>query len=210
MAYGTNAPFGLQPRYKDGTTWNGQTTPAIIKSGFATSLFKGDPIVSLADGSIGIATSVIRGIFWGCKYKDSNGEFVTAPFWPANTITLDAQDVEALIITDPNLYYDIQVSNSQNVADPTIPAVDINLNADFAVAGGGANLVPQNPTSGSTRTGQSAYYLDFNTLATTATLSLKIMRITPVIGNIAGIPFNNVMVTLNNNDLKGGTGTAGV
>ena len=214
MAYGTNAPFGLQPRMSmTGATWSGQTNDYFIASGYATALFQGDPVVGLADGTIGIGVTGtgITGVFQGCKYTDPNGNIIFGAYWPASTVTQGALPATAAVCDDPNILYDIQVSNSANVAGPTIALGSLNANADFAVGGGGGNLGPRNnPAGGSTFTGQSAYYLNFSTIDTTATRSLKIMRFTPVPGNVASVPFNNVLVQINNDISKGGTGTAGV
>lgn len=213
MAYGKNAPFGLQPRRKltnDELVQNSY----LIASGYATSLYTGDPVVVLADGTIGIgvAGTGILGVFNGCQYTNALNQVVFSPFWTAATVTQGAVAATAFVYDDPNIVYDIQVSNTANVV-PTFAATDINQNANFAVAAGGANLIPQNPAAGSTVTGQSAYYLDFNSLNTTATLSLKILGFTPVPGNgpsTVDLPYCNVEVLINNHVFKGGTGSAGV
>jgi hypothetical protein len=87
-------------------------------------------------------------------------------------------------------------------------------NANFALTVNSfdpiAGVTPAaNPAAGNTISGQSGYYLDYSTLAVTATLSLKLIRFTPVPGNIAGVVFNNALVKINNDIYNGGTGTAG-
>ena len=44
-------------------------------------------MTTLADGTIGIgvAGSAIRGVFNGCKYTDSTGDYQFRPYWPAST-----------------------------------------------------------------------------------------------------------------------------
>ena len=205
MAYGVNAPFGLQSRFTlNSSTLSGQQSEYAIASGYATALFSGDPVAFLGDGTIGIcpAGTPAIGVFGGVKFTDSLGNYFTQSFWPAAQTTLGAQAAVGYVIDDPNVEYDIQVSNSLNVANPAITAAHIGQNANFAIGGGGANIVPANPTSGSTRTGLSGYYLDFSTIATDSTLSLKIVRFTPAINNVASLPFNNVIVTLNNQAFK--------
>ena len=170
-----------------------------------------------ANGTITVAgASPVLGVFMGCTYVNTSGVLVTSAYWPANTATFQAQGAKALVVDDPNVLFDIQVSNNGNTISG-IQAADINNNFSFAVAGNGGGAT--NPAAGSTVTGQSAYYLDYATIANTATLSLKAMALTPYPGNIFATAapavigvgaYNNVLVILNNHILKGGTGTAGV
>lgn len=239
MAYGTNAPFGLQPRMSNtGAPWNGQTNTYIIESGYGTNLFIGDPVAPLGNGSIGIgaAGTGIAGVFWGCQYQDPQGNFQFSPYWPANTVTYNPGGsgnipATAFVVDDPSILFDIQVSSSiAPGAQPTVNLASLNANANFSVGGGAGGIV--NPAGGSTVSGQSAYYLDASTItsgAPSAAFSLKIIRVTPGftnqagnIGtvaapvaytggqNILGLLYNNVLVQINNDIYKGGTGTAGV
>lgn len=233
MAYGTNAPFGLQPRsYLNGSTYTGQTSEYEIASGYATSLFNGDPITLLADGTIGIgvAGAAIIGTFTGCKYQAADGTFVYGKYWPANTVTLGSKNATALIIDDPNVVYSIQCASSAGgtVAPVGLVQGDLNVNADFAVAvtayssivgPNGAYTPASNPGAGNTTTGLSGFYLDTVGIGGAATQNLKILHLEPTVNtnNVfysAGPPvvgvFNNVLVTINNDILKGGTGTASV
>lgn len=219
MAYGVNAPFGLQPRRMiTGAPWNGQVNEYPIADSYATSLFTGDPVAPANNGTIarGATSTGILGVFMGCTYINTSGVLVTSPYWPANTATFQAQGAKALVVDDPNVLFDIQVSNNGNTISG-MQAADINGNASFVLGGNGGGAT--NPAAGSTVTGQSAYYLDYATIATTATLSLKIMALTPYPGNIfataapavVGVgAYNNVLVIINNHILKGHTGTAGV
>jgi hypothetical protein len=194
MAYGTNAPFGLQPRYMStGATWNGQTNDYLIASGYATGIFTGDPVTLLADGTIGIgvAGSGIIGIFTGCKYVDSSGNYVFSPRWIASTATQNTLPAIALVADDPGLICDVQ-------ADGALITGQLNQNANFAIG------------AGSTVSGQSGAYLATASLNTTNTLNLKILKFTPRPGNVSGLTYNNVLVAINNHLLKGGPGTDGV
>ena len=201
MSYGTNAPQGLQPsQYLNGTPWSGQTSEYAITSGYANSLFCGDPVYVLADGSIGIAApgdgNPITGVFFGVKYTDASGNFVSLPYWIGGTHTQGDLIASAAIVDDPNVLYDIQTS-----AQAGIGLADINANANLVTGAGG-----------STRTGQSSWALDPNlVVGATTTSQVKIMRFTPRPGNIAGLQYNNVLVLINNNPLRsGGTGSRGV
>lgn len=201
MSYGTNAASGLQPcGYLNGANWTNQTGEYLIASGYATSLFNGDPVTLLADGTIGIgvAGAAIIGVFTGCKYTDSNGSPRFAPYWLASTATQGTLPATALVCDDPNVLYNIQSNSTTGVA-----VADLNSNANF-VAG-----------TGSAITGQSGFMLAVSTINTTATLNLKIIRFTPIPGNIPSTggttgQYNNTLCLINNHIYKGGTGTLGV
>ena len=60
MAYGTNGPFGFQPRAKiGGQPWTGGYTEYAILTGYATALYTGDPLIGSGanDGTIARATA---------------------------------------------------------------------------------------------------------------------------------------------------------
>lgn len=56
----------------------------------------------------------------------------------------------------------------------------------------------------------SGLYLDNTANATTATLAVKILAISPAIDNEVGVTNVDVIVKINNHDLAAGTGTAGI
>ena len=201
MAYGTDGAFGLRP-YKlsgGGTDWAINEYP--LASGYATAIYTNDPVISLADGTIGIgvAGSPIRGIFVGCKYTTTAGEFIHSAYWPASTTVRTGTVPIALIIDNPNLIVDVQEAETAGVAGTALALADRNLNANFTI------------TAGSTVTGLSATFLANNSEAVTATLNLKILRLTPVPGDNEVVGnFRNWLCSINAHELKGGTGTAGL
>lgn len=199
MAYGTNAPNGLRPVKKlDGSAWTGQTRPYPIASGYATSLFKGDPVTVLADGTlgIGVAGSAIVGVFWGVQYIPANGGLpVNQPYWAASTTTQNTATATAFVIDDPTVLFTIQESNGAGAAGTPLALADVGLNANFAVG------------TGSTATGNSGASLDNTTENTTATLNLKIIELDPYQGNAVG-NFANWIVSINNH--RYASGVAGV
>lgn len=220
MAYGNgvNAPYGLKPsRHLNGDTWNGQLQVMPIISGVVGNIFMGDPIKYKNDGSIelAVANDAICGVFWGCYYIAANGVPTYSPYYPSATSTLGNQNINAFVINDPTVVFDIQVSNSQNIAAPvavanvSITTTDYNNNANFTVAGGGGGIT--NPAGGSTTTGISAYYLDKNSSAAgNATYNLRIWGLVPTVDNGNAIAYNSALVSINNHQLNSGTGTAGV
>jgi hypothetical protein len=235
MAYGnnTNAPTGFRPySYKNGTLWTGGEQTFDLASAYSTSLFEGDPVTILADGTIGIATAGAGalGVFQGVTYINSAGEPVFTNWWPANTVTQSSVAAQAKVVVDENVLYDIQVSTDTGTPGPVNPVAlaqaDVGQNANFSVTVNSFNptVAPNavsyaaNPATGNTMTGISGYYLDYGSLGTGATLSLKIWGLTPKPGNVSSaggttsgtLNFNNALVLFNNHILKGGTGTAGV
>lgn len=263
MAYGTNAPFGLRPFSSiSGGSWTEKTNQYTIYADptgattYANSIFTGDPVVfapTLAQGNniavylpartVGTPTTYsaipLLGVFQGCEYTLPNGTLVKSPYWPGGTAVRAGSVIKCLVIDDPDVVYDIQVSTSGDVlANANFPTINAtattypaffgrNLALDIGVDGDPAqHLNVFNPTSGSTLTGQSAFYavassgtatnpLTNDYLKTTATLPLKVLGYTPNPKNIAqpGLtmattPFLNIRVTINNHVF--GHNTAGV
>lgn len=195
MAYGTNAPNGLRPVKKlDGSCWTGALNSYPIASAYGTSLFKGDPVTVLADGTLGIATagSSAVGVFWGVQYTPSTGGLpVNSPNWVASTATQGSNPATAFVIDDPNVVFTIQETNGSGAAGTPVALADVGLNANFAVG------------TGSALTGNSGASLNNTTEADTATLNLKILGLDPTPGNAVG-NFANWLVLINNHRYRGG------
>ena len=189
----------------------------------------------------------ILGVFQGCEYYNTSGQLIKSPFWPASTNVLAGTKIKAFVIDDPNVVFDIQISTSINavnnafVSQPyALVTNTTNTNnqigtfgTNFALNfGGGENFntveidgvnagYANNPASGDTRTGQSAYYLDASTSTalnndhdynkTLATLPLKTIGYSLDPKNVADsrltletTPFLNVRVIINNHCFKQG------
>lgn len=201
MTYKTNAPLGLVPvQMLDGTPWTGGYTKYNIASGYATSIFTGDPVTYLSDGTIGIgvAGSAIVGVFQGVDYMGTDGYYRFEPYWTASTATQGAQQASARVIDNPDVLYTIQETNGSSAAGTALTLADRFLNANF-VSG-----------TGSTATGLSGFSLNNTTEDTTATLNLKIINLDP--GNPNGTvgDFANWIVLINNHILQRSTGSLGV
>lgn len=199
MTYNVNAARGLQRVYNVFGAANTPDSTYPIASGYATALFKGDPVTLLADGTIGIgvAGSAIIGVFQGVKYTNSSGIPVNAPNWVASTATLGAVNAQALVTDDPMAVFTIQETDASGNAGTALALADVNLNANFRVG------------SGVTALGLSTTSLNNASEATTATLNLKILGLDTYPGNAVG-SFANWFVRINNHITSGGTGTAGV
>jgi hypothetical protein len=94
--------------------------------------------------------------------------------------------------SDPNQLF---VAQTDDGTGDLTTAADMRKNA---------NIVAGTPVNG-----QSIAEIDENTGDTTATLPLKVIRLSNEIGNALG-EFNRLVVRINNHQLSGGTGTAGL
>ena len=200
MSNGSNAPQGLRPvRYLDGSPWNGAFQKYNIASAYATNIFMFDPVTTLIDGTIGIgvAGAACRGVFLGCEYTQTDGTYKFSPYWPASTAVLTGTTVLAKIADDPNLVFDMQETNGSDLAGTALALADRGLNINFDVG------------PGTTATGMSTSSINNGTEATTATLNLKILDLSPTVGNVVG-DFANWLVAWNNHQFRGGTGSVGV
>lgn len=208
MSYGQNSPWGLQAiKTTTGTTWNGQTSPYEIQSGYLNNIFNGD-LVYLQDGFIrnlsdlgadAYVTAQAIGVFNGCSFRTPTAvnsidpASPGRPFWPAGTTTLGGVPATCDIIDDPSVIFNIQVNISgANRAAPgkTASVAYVHLSAT-------------NP-NGNFQTGISSMTLNGATIAAGgATKNLKILRFVPVDGNIppiggGSVAYTNVEVMIQN------------
>lgn len=200
---GVNSPFGLQPiRLQDGSAYTGGGTAYIIASAYGTSLFSGDPVTTLSDGSIGIgvAGSAIRGVFDHCEYQPATGQPYYG-YWLAGSTAKSGTTIIAYVHDNPNLVFQVQESDGSGNAGTPLALADVNLNANFYVGTGNGSINPE---------GQSGTTINNATEDVTATLNLKILGLAPFAPSIN--PVGNFAVwevVINNHQLKGGTGTLG-
>lgn len=203
MAYGQNMPWGLVAvKTTTGATWNGQTSPYLIKSGYTSNIFKGDLVYLAGDGYIHnlfdlqqgqLITSQAIGVFNGCSFVTSTATNPIdpaspgRPYWPAGTITLNAQDAIADIIDDPSVIYNIQ----SDIAGVPFNGVGNNATVVYTPFNGSIT----NP-SGNFQTGQSSIVL--SGIGANLLSNLRILRFVNAPGNLPGIPYNNVEVLIQN------------
>lgn len=144
MSYGTNAPIGVRPLTAiSGGGWTQKTRPYNIPAlptgltTYATSLFRGDPVVwnpTLAIGGSNVAGGTISryaydnavmvnnvgaviGSFCGCEYYDVNGNFIFSPAWIAGTLIKANTSIVSYIMDDPMGAFEMQVSTATDVLD---------------------------------------------------------------------------------------------
>lgn len=198
MAYNTNAPQGLKPvRYQSGAMYTGKVNKYRIASAYATAIGRWDPVISLADGTIGIgvAGSVCRGVLSYVEYFDTSGNYQKKPNWTASTTIKTGTTAYAYVADEPDLVLDVQETDGSSAAGTPLALADIGLNINFAIGAPDA-------------LGTSTSSLNNTTEATTSTLNLKILDLSDYPGNAVG-NYANWLVTWNTHQLKS-VGTAGV
>ena len=187
-----DAPFGLRPiRMIGGGDFTGGQDRFDVASGYTTSLYQGDLVEPLTNGTIGRKaageTDPVLGVFNGCRYTNPT---TGTPTW-ANTYQqpIAASDIYAFVVCDPSVVYEVQ-------ADDTFPTTDLFGNFD---------IVDNSPV-GDVNSGISHLELDVTTGNTTATLPLKAIGISEDPDNSDTASANtNVVVTINNSVFSGGT-----
>lgn len=186
MAYPTvDAPYGLKPINIIGGQANvGSIRQIPIASGYATSIFNGDLVALVADGTVekdaGTATANPVGVFVGCKYTDPNlGYELYSQHFPAGIV---AEDIEAYVVDDPSMIFKVAVVSTGT----TIGGVD-------RTAVGSNIALEQN--AGNTATGNSGVAVDQTTVGTTNTLPLRVIDVVKetMIGGVA----QEVLVKIN-------------
>lgn len=203
---GINAPFGIKPvRTLSGTTWNGQLEEYEIYPTLEMDLYTNDPVSFDAVFSnattpqpgylyyagektvtnTDIKITPLVGSFQGCKYIDVKGKPVYSPCWLGKTPIYPNTKVVGLVAADPNLVYQVQVSNSvapnPNNGDYLgVPRSSLGIwgryddasalrtKTPFLLNFGPATDTPNGnpPTRGNPSTGLSYTYLDLSQTAT--------------------------------------------
>ena len=164
----TDAPNGFVPlRHLTGGVVRPQAYP--IANAYATSLFSGDLVTLLSDGTVGIGTNTSNalGVFYGVQYIDrASGDVKFSKIWPASTTVKTNTAATAFVYDDPNITYQVQG------------------NGTFANANVG-ELCNVTFTAGETTFGGSQQEANLATLGTTA-LPLRILRLVDAPDNAVG------------------------
>jgi hypothetical protein len=173
MAYPTvDKPYGLQPvNLIGGQVYAGSTRLMSIASGYATSIYYGDVVKRVSNGTIekdtGTGTATPVGIFLGCTYTNpTNSQKTFAQYYPASTA---ASDIQAYVVDDPDVLFKVASCSNTTVTffGP-------------AVVGENAVLV-QN--AGSNNTGDSAIGIFGGNTAVTASFPIRIVDLVPDTSN---------------------------
>ena len=189
MAYPTvSASYGLQPiNLIGGQVFSGATRQMEIASGYATSIFYGDLVKRVSDGTIekdtGTTTATPCGVFLGVSFTNaSTGQIQQQQYYPASTSIKSGTKIFAVVADDPDTLFQVAVVSGTTV----ITGVGISA------IGNNATLV-QN--AGSTTTGDSKVAL-LDSTATTNTLPIRIIDVVRDTATAADV-FPEVIVKIN-------------
>lgn len=180
----TAAPQGLVPVYHP--TGIERPQQFQIASGYATSIFKNDPVIlAIATGTItvGTAAAALLGVFIGVEYVDLTGKPTYSNFWPASQGTFSGSLINAFVLTDPDTVYEIQAQG---------PMAQTVLGKEFDIVIG----------SGNTSTGLSSTALSVTAAATGAQKQFRVVDFGKAADNAAGDAFTVVRVTLAQSQLR--------
>lgn len=189
MAYPVvSAPYGLKPvNLIGGQVFSGSTRMMEIASGYATSIFYGDLVKRISDGTIekdvGTTAATPVGVFLGVSFTNaSTGQIQQQQFYPASTQIKSGTKIFAVVADDPDtLFQMVVVSGTTVVTGVGITAIGEN-----------ATLV-QN--AGVVATGDSKVAILAAT-AVTATLPIRIIDVVRDTESAANV-FPEVIVKIN-------------
>ena len=179
-----DAAFGMRPvKMIGGAPYTGGQSRYRIAANYGTNIFQGDMVAQVTGGTVEVhadgGTVPIVGVFNGCRFTDpTTGKETFSNFYPAST---NASDIEAFVIDDPNVVFEVQ-------ADAAFPVADLFGNFDIVYT-----------SSGSTVTGISGAELDVTTGATNTNLPIKAIDISQDPENSdVGSDATNVKVVIQN------------
>ena len=161
-----------------------------IASGYAADLKVGDLVKLVAAGTVEKETGTTTaaaciGVFMGCTYTDAAMGWLTKQQWVSGTTASDAM---AYVIDDPDAIFQIQANGS---LDQTA------VGANAAVVQGTGDLT----------LGRSGVSLNASTLATTATLPLRVVGLVNMTGfSVPGDAYTDVLVRINTHLNRSTTG----
>ncbi len=167
-----NGSFGLRPISKLGGATNstGVTgyTPYEIASDNSDKIYHGQVVIPLATGYIDHTANAAGGtvshlgVFQGCEYVSSvTGKTTFSNYWPGTGADSN-HPVKAFIVDDPNQLYVIATDASWTSKATARASVFLNASLSTGI-------------TGTDTTGLSLGRLAISTLATTNTLTLRVM-----------------------------------
>ena len=168
----TNGSFGLRPLSKlgGGANSTGLTgyTPYEIASDNTDKIYQGQVVIPLASGFIDHAANAAGGtvshlgVFQGCEYVSSTtGKPTFSNFWPGSGADSN-HPVKAFVNDDPNQLY--VIASDASLTSKANARASVFLNASLSTG-----------ITGSDTSGLSFGRLAVSTLATTNTLTLRLM-----------------------------------
>jgi hypothetical protein len=178
----TATPMGAEPvgTLSASGSYTGKVRHYKIASNDSTAIFYGDFVKMTSAGVVTLDTGTTAltpiGVFMGCSYTDPNTKQLTfSQFYPASTV---ASDIDAYVLNDPFVEMRMQ-------GDATLAQTALGNNAAVV------------QTAGSTSIGRSRNAFDSSTIATTATLPLKLIEFVDGPDSSTGDAFTDVIVMFN-------------
>jgi hypothetical protein len=194
----TATPYGFRPvNMLGGQPMSHSVRLMRIASGYATSIFNGDLVTRIADGTITksspttdattVGTTMPVGVFLGCEYEDSSG-LRHRQYYPASLSVDSGTVIWAYVCDDPDALFQIQADGS----------------LDLTAIGANGSLIQG---SGDTATGNSGVTIDASAVNTTAAFPVRIVDYVDKQGFSAlGDDYTDVIVRLNNHFYRQTTG----
>ena len=184
--------YGLRPvRKLDGSPFINAQNRYRIAANYGTPIFQGDLVIPVTGGGIQRAvantTDLVIGVFNGVFYTDPTTQKPTFKnYYPG---TVNATDIMANVIDDPNVVFSIDSDGAFAVAD---------IYKNFAITN----------VTGNTATGISKVQLDYSVsgLTTSGTVLTAIDISQDVDNSTVGSANVDVLVRINNHFYSQGTG----
>lgn len=118
-----NFPFGLRPlkQGSGGISRVNMYAPYTIANAYNTAIpfqsvvsrsGSGNDIIAGADGTVAKV-----GVFLGCRYKDTLGNFIFSKNWVASTATFNSEGAQAIVADDPKQIFLARMSLALTAAD---------------------------------------------------------------------------------------------
>lgn len=148
-----------------------------VATAYDTGIFDGDPVLSIADGSVEVAATVATDAVWGisywARYNDA-GNLRDRTFVPADTTyTQDYLRSRVFVMPAfPATVFSMQADDDTTITTVAAARTLIWENCD-AIGGAGGN----------TETGLSTFQLDISSRAVTATLGWRVIGISDEVDN---------------------------
>jgi hypothetical protein len=195
-----NRPNGLSPvRHMSGAPYSGQSNLYAVLAADTSALAIGDPVCSVAGGAeaggimavtLATAGAKILGVVVGI-FDNKNGSKIGNPDSCVRPAAAQTKDWFVLVADDPTLLFEVQEANSGT----PFAAADVGLNCNLVAAANNGFV--------------SGWTLDNSTEAVTATLDVKLLGLVQRADNAVGLAAR-WLVKINDHQLAGGTGTAGI
>ncbi len=185
------SPYGLRLTNMQGGQYATHGMRLIkITAGYATNIFFGD-LVTIVAGCVekdsGTTTALPIGVFMGVEYEDPAYGLNFRQYWPASTVIKTGTTAWAYVLDDPDALFEAQANGALAQA-----AIGQNV----ALVQGAGNVA----------IGRSGVSLNAGSLATTATLPIRIVDFQRRPGSTIGDAYTDVIVRINTHLNRSNTG----